>query len=119
MARICNYEGVYGRDGISTAGGRGAGGFASAAEGADFAADFNARALTIEFEEPPAKFVVSPNSPVRQLWISAHSRSFKLGWDEGKTAFVLSETGQTLIEVARTAIVQQLGEEIARNLQPT
>ena len=31
----------------------------------DFEADFNAGALAIEFEEPPAKFVVSPNSPVQ------------------------------------------------------
>jgi CyaY protein len=28
-----------------------------------------------------AKFVVSPNAPVRQVWVSAMSRSYKLGWD--------------------------------------
>lgn len=36
----------------------------------------------IVFEDPaPAKFVVSPNEPVRQIWVSAMSRSYKLGWD--------------------------------------
>lgn len=84
----------------------------AAAESADFEADFNSGALAIEFEEPPAKFVISPNSPVRQIWLSAHSRSFKLGWDGAREEFVLPETGQTLTEVVREAIGQQLGEEI-------
>ena len=35
--------------------------------------------LQIVFEDPsPAKFVVSPNAPVRQIWVSAMSRSYKL-----------------------------------------
>ena len=84
----------------------------AAAESADFEADFNSGALAIEFEEPPAKFVISPNSPVRQIWLSAHSKSFKLGWDGTRGEFVLPETGQTLTEVVREAIGQQLGEEI-------
>ena len=32
--------------------------------------------LNVLFEEPPGKFVVTPNSPVRQIWISALSTSF-------------------------------------------
>jgi iron donor protein CyaY len=71
-----------------------------------FDADFNAGALTIEFEEPPAKFVVSPNSPVRQIWVSAHSRSFKFDWDEERGTFVLQ--GETLIEMMAGAISQHL-----------
>jgi CyaY protein len=79
----------------------------------DFEADLNAGALAIEFEDPPAKFVVSPNTPVRQIWISAHSRSFKLGWDAAKNAFVLPETGETLSQVIAGAIEKQLGEKVA------
>jgi CyaY protein len=38
--------------------------------------------LDVVFEEPrDTKFVVSPNAPVRQIWISAMSRSYKLSWD--------------------------------------
>jgi iron donor protein CyaY len=38
--------------------------------------------LDVVFEEPrEAKFVVSPNAPVRQIWISAMARSYKLAWD--------------------------------------
>ena len=84
---------------------------ASASDEHDFEADYGG-ALTIEFEEPPAKFVISPNTPVRQIWISAHSRSFKLDWSVEKGAFVLAETGQTLKEVVQEAIRKQLGEEV-------
>jgi iron donor protein CyaY len=84
-----------------------------ASESADFEPDFNSGALAIEFEDPPGKFVVSPNSPVRQIWVSAHSKSFKLDWNGGRSAFVLPETGQTLTELIGSAISLQLGEEIA------
>src|SRR5437660_11758905 len=67
-----------------------------ASDQADFEADFNSGALAIEFEDPPAKFVISPNSPVRQIWVSAHSKSFKLDCDAQRGTFVLQETGQTL-----------------------
>ena len=77
----------------------------------DFETDFGG-ALTVEFEDPPAKFVVSPNSPVRQIWVSAHSRSFKLDWIPERGAFVLADTGQTLNDLIAAAVSQQLNEEI-------
>ena len=85
----------------------------AAAEDYDFEADFNAGALAIEFETPPGKFVVSPNSPVSQIWVSAHSKSFKLDWDQARNAFVLSGTGQTLAELMGDAVGKQLGEEVS------
>lgn len=53
--------------------------------------------LNVVFEEPPSKFVVTPNTPVRQIWISALSTSFKLDWDASAAAFVLPRTGEKLI----------------------
>lgn len=53
--------------------------------------------LNVVFEEPPGKFVVTPNTPVRQIWISALSTSFKLDWDGSAGAFVLPRTGEKLI----------------------
>jgi CyaY protein len=78
-----------------------------------FEADFNSGALAIEFEEPPAKFVVSPNSPVRQIWVSAHSKSFKLDWEDARGTFVLASSKQTLAEMIGEAIGQQLGETVS------
>lgn len=85
----------------------------AAAEEFDFEADFNAGALSIEFEEPPGKFVVSPNTPVRQVWVSAHSRSFKLDWVDARAEFVLAATGQSLADLIGEAIGQQIGEKVA------
>jgi iron donor protein CyaY len=75
-----------------------------------FDADFNSGALAIEFEAPPAKFVVSPNTPVRQIWVSAHSKSFKLDWDAAREAFAAD--GQTLAQIVGWAISEQLGETV-------
>src|ERR1035438_4477260 len=85
---------------------------AIASDKSDFETDLSSGALVVEFEEPPAKFVISPNTPVRQIWVSAHSRSFKLDWDAAQNTFVLADTGETLTELIRTAIAKQLGEEV-------
>jgi iron donor protein CyaY len=53
--------------------------------------------LNVLFEEPPGKFVVTPNTPVRQIWISALSTSFKLDWDALSSSFILPRTGEKLI----------------------
>jgi CyaY protein len=72
--------------------------------------DYNAGALTIEFEETPAKFVVSPNAPVKQIWVSANLKSYKLDWDEAKKAFVTD--GKTLAKLVGDAIAVQLKQEV-------
>jgi iron donor protein CyaY len=81
---------------------------AEASEDYDFDVDMNSGALAIEFEEPKEKFVVSPNSPVRQIWVSAHVRSFKLDWEPARGAFVLPETGQTLEELMVEAVAKRI-----------
>jgi len=86
---------------------------AKASDQHDFDVDMNNGALAVEFEDPPAKFVVSPNAPVRQIWVSAHSRSFKLDWDAARSAFVMPGSGQALKELIAEHIGQQLGESIA------
>ncbi len=77
-----------------------------------FEADLNGGALTVEFEEPPAKFVVSPNAPVRQIWVSALTTSFKLEWESARNAFVLPASGQTLRQLMASVISRQLGEPV-------
>jgi CyaY protein len=64
--------------------------------------------LTLAFEEPPAKFVITPNAPVRQIWISALSTSFKLDWSEEAAAFTLPRTGEPLLELVDRLIAEQL-----------
>src|ERR1700679_3202562 len=82
----------------------------TASERHDFEADFGGGALVIEFEAPPAKFVVSPNAPVSQVWVSAQMKSFKLDWNPARNAFVTPDSGQTLVELVAAVTGQQIGE---------
>jgi len=51
--------------------------------------------LNVTFEEPTdERFVVSPNAPVRQVWISAMAKSYKLSWAPEVDDFALN--GETL-----------------------
>jgi frataxin len=87
-----------------------------AEEQSDFEVEEQNGVLNVVFEEPPGKFVVTPNTPVRQIWISALSTSFKLEWSDGAGAFVLPKTGETLTQVIERAINQHLGEDAAVSL---
>ena len=65
--------------------------------------------LQIVFEEPaPAKFVISPNAPVRQVWVSAMSRSYKLSWSDASAAFEIDgEPLNTLLDrLARLQLLE-------------
>jgi CyaY protein len=64
--------------------------------------------VNLLFEEPPGKFVITPNAPMRQIWISALSTSFKLDWDEAASAFLLPRTGEHLMALVDRLIGEQL-----------
>jgi iron donor protein CyaY len=65
------------------------------ADDAGFEVELQNGVLNVVFEEPSeAKFVVSPNAPVRQIWVSAMARSYKLTWSAEQNAFTLD--GETL-----------------------
>ena len=82
------------------------------AEGeADFEVEDNSGALHISFDDPPSKFVISPNSPVRQIWISALSTSFKLDWSPAARDFVLTKSSEGLKKLVNRLMNEQLGEQ--------
>jgi CyaY protein len=83
-----------------------------AEDSAEIEVEENAGALRVNFEEPPGVFVISPNAPVRQLWISALSTSFKLDWSEAVNDFVFNKTGEDLKTLLSRLINEQLGEQI-------
>ena len=70
----------------------------------------NAGALHISFDDPPGKFVITPNSPVYQIWISALVSSFKLDWSPEVQDFVLARTGERLKDLVFRLIGEQLGQ---------
>ena len=81
-----------------------------AEESADFEVEDQSGALHISFDDA-TRFVISPNAPVRQIWISALATSFKLDWSEAQHEFVLQKTGEALKPLVARLINQQLGEE--------
>ena len=82
-----------------------------AADRHDFEVDSNAGALSIEFESPPAKFIVSPNAPVRQIWVSARVQSFKLDWNDPASTFVWTD-GRTLQQLIADLVSEQMQEKV-------
>lgn len=77
-------------------------------DGSGFEVEAQGGVLNVVFEEPPGKFVITPNTPVQQIWISALSTSFKLDWNAGLSAFVLPRTGETLIPLVDRLIAENL-----------
>ena len=65
--------------------------------------------LNVVFDDPPAKFVVTPNTPVRQIWISALSTSFKLDWSETENDFYSAKDALTLKPLVASLINRHLG----------
>lgn len=82
-----------------------------AEEDGDFEVEEQNGVLNIQFDQPPAKFVVTSNTPVRQVWISALSTSFKLEWSESTNKFVLPKTGEDLKAVIARVINTHLGTD--------
>ena len=74
------------------------------ADQAGFEVELQNGVLQLIFEDPPAKFVVSPNAPVRQVWVSALSRSYKLSWAGDASTFALD--GERL-----TVLLERLARE--------
>ena len=64
--------------------------------------------LQVVFEEPsPAKFVVSPNAPVRQIWVSAMARGYRLSWSDESSTFALN--GEPLNDMLSRLIGEYMG----------
>jgi CyaY protein len=76
-------------------------------EDAGFEVEEQNGVLNVLFETPPGKFVITPNTPVRQIWISALSTSFKLNWDAASSEFVLPRSGETLVPLVDRLIQER------------
>jgi CyaY protein len=77
----------------------------------DFEVEEQSGALYVVFADPAGKFVITPNAPVQQIWISALSTSFKLelAGSPIKAEFILPKTGETLSPLIKRLI----GEHVA------
>jgi CyaY protein len=66
--------------------------------------------LNVVFEHDGSKFVFTPNTPVRQIWISALTTSFKLDWAEDTGVFRLPKTGEDLRTLTERLLREHVGD---------
>src|SRR5476649_1281540 len=80
------------------------------ADSDEFEVELQNGVLNVEFEEPSeARFVVSPNAPVRQIWVSAMAKSYKLSWAAELDSFALD--GETLPQLLDRLARMHLGAD--------
>ena len=86
--------------------------FGELAEQQDIDVEVEGGVLTVTFEEgEPSKFILSPNSSARQIWLSARMSSFKFDWSEASGAFILSGSDESLKQVIVRLTREQLGDD--------
>jgi iron donor protein CyaY len=81
-----------------------------AAEDDDSGFEFedNNGVMNIIFENGSSKFVITPNTPIRQIWISAQATSYKLDWSEATHVFTLPKTGEDLKTLTQRLLREHL-----------
>ena len=85
--------------------------FGLLAEERDIDVQIEGGVLSVNFEEgEPGKFIVSPNSYTRQLWVSARMSSHKFDWSSEVPGFTLAGTGEALMQVMTRLTQEQLGD---------
>ena len=77
--------------------------------GSEFETEEKNGVLNIHFEDG-ARFVFSPNTPVRQIWISAQSTSFKLDWNETTRVFAFPKTGEDMRTLTERLVREVSGD---------
>ena len=66
--------------------------------------------MNIIFENGSSKFVITPNTPIRQVWVSAQATSYKLDWSEATSAFTLSKTAEDLKSLTQRLLREHLND---------
>ena len=66
--------------------------------------------MNIIFENGSSKFVITPNTPIRQVWISAQATSFKLEFSEATGSFALPRTGEDLKPLTQRLLREHLND---------
>jgi CyaY protein len=64
--------------------------------------------MNVIFEDGSSKFVITPNTPIRQIWISAQATSYKLDWSDSAHSFALPKTGEDLKTLVQRLLREQL-----------
>ena len=79
--------------------------------GSDLEFERSGDVLTIIFSDG-AKFIVTPNSPVNQLWVSANYEGHRFNFDGARLAWIDEKTGQEFHTYMSRLLSDKLAEEV-------
>jgi iron donor protein CyaY len=79
--------------------------------GSDFDTEKNGDVLTISLEDG-SKFIITPNSPVSQLWVSANYEGHRFNYDEIKAKWIDEKSGEEFAEYIAKLLSEKLNEKI-------
>jgi CyaY protein len=77
--------------------------------GAEFDLDRSGDVLTIEFDDGE-KFVITPQAPMEQLWVSANYAGHRFDWDGD--AWIHEKNGKELSTVLSRSMSEKLGSSV-------
>ncbi len=80
--------------------------------GSDFELEKNGDVLTIIFEDD-SKFIISPNSPVSQLWVSANYEGHRFNFNEERSAWFDEKSGEEFLIYLSRLLSEKLIENIS------
>jgi iron donor protein CyaY len=81
-------------------------------EGTDFDFEKNGDVLTIEFESGE-RFIISPNSPVEQLWVSANYMGLRFNWSDEANDWIHEKDGEPVTLFLSKAISEKVGKSVS------
>ncbi len=86
--------------------------FGQLADKRDVDVEMQSNVLTVTFEEgEPGKFVISPNSSVGQIWVSARLASYKFDWSDSANDFILPDSNELIKTALERLTREQLGDD--------
>ncbi|MEO6940344.1 MAG: iron donor protein CyaY [Candidatus Kapaibacterium sp.] len=80
--------------------------------GQDFEMERNGDVLNLEFEDG-ARFIISPNSPVEQLWVSANYAGNRFNWSDEVNDWINEKTAEPFRPFLAASISGKLGASIS------
>ncbi|MEP7236193.1 MAG: iron donor protein CyaY [Ignavibacteriota bacterium] len=83
--------------------------------GSEFDLEKNGDVLSVIFEDD-SKYIISPNSPVSQLWVSANYEGHRFKFDEVHSNWVDEKSGEEFLAYLGRLLSDKLAENISLSL---
>lgn len=80
--------------------------------GSEFDTEKNGDVLSVIFDDG-SKFIITPNSPVSQLWVSANYEGHRFNFDEARQQWIDEKSGEIFEAYLGRLLSEKLGQSIS------